>query len=145
MPIIRKITSKETFPVRHPVLRPGKPVDSCIFDGDELASTVHFGIYEKDALAGVLSVFEASAPQFPDEKQFQMRGMAVLEEHQKKGLGEKLVQEAEHYIRGKKGEVVWFNARENAVGFYKKMGYSTLGKAFDIPGVGIHYIMYKRL
>lgn len=145
MTVIKKITSRETFPVRNPVLRPGKPVDSCVFDGDDLATTVHFGIYEKDALIGIVSVFEASAPQFPDEKQYQMRGMAVLEEHQKKGLGEKLVQEAEDYIRGEKGEVVWFNAREIAVGFYKKMGYSIVGQAFDIPGVGIHYVMYKRL
>ena len=42
---IQKITSTETYPVRHIVLRAGKPIESCQFDGDELGSTHHFGYY----------------------------------------------------------------------------------------------------
>ena len=33
---IKKISATETFLVRHPVLRAGKPIESCHFDGDDL-------------------------------------------------------------------------------------------------------------
>jgi ribosomal protein S18 acetylase RimI-like enzyme len=71
--------------------------------------------------------------------------MAVLPQYQKQGLGEKLVESAEKLIVEKEGNLIWFNARENAVGFYKKLGYEVKGDVFDIAGVGPHYIMYKAL
>jgi len=140
---LKQITSQDTFAVRQPVLRPGKHIDTCIFDGDDFPSTVHFGIYQDNELLGVISVFQAKSPYFNEEHQFQIRGMAVLESQQKKGLGEKLVIKAEEYITAKGGERTWFNAREIAVSFYKKMGYEVIGDEFNIPDVGPHYVMHK--
>ena len=139
---IKSIASKETFPVRHPVLRAGKSLESCTFDGDDLSSTIHFGLYIDDALVGVISVFEVSNNIFIKKRQFQIRGMAVLESHQKKGCGEKLIRYVEENLRG---EFIWFNAREIAVGFYKKLGYAPIGMPFEINDVGVHYVMYKNL
>ena len=48
---IKKITAFETIIVRHPVLRPGRPIESCHFDGDELLTTSHFGLYFENQLA----------------------------------------------------------------------------------------------
>jgi ribosomal protein S18 acetylase RimI-like enzyme len=140
---LKQISSQATFAVRQPVLRPGRPIETCVFDGDDLSTTVHFGIYESSTLLGVISVFEAKSPLFDEERQFQIRGMAVLENQQKKGLGEKLVIHAEHYIIKMGGERTWFNAREVATGFYKKMGYEVIGNEFSIPDVGLHYVMHK--
>ena len=143
---LKQITSQDTFIVRQPVLRPGRGIETCVFDGDSLPSTLHFGIYDNEALLGVISVFEASHPFFTEERQFQIRGMAVLDANQKKGLGEKLVQKAEEYIAlQQQGSRIWFNAREIAVGFYEKMGYTVIGAAFNIPDVGPHYVMHKKL
>jgi ribosomal protein S18 acetylase RimI-like enzyme len=143
MHTLKKITSQQTFAVRQPVLRPGKGIESCIFDGDDLPTTVHFGIYDAETLLGVISVFKASSPYFLETAQFQIRGMAILESQQKKGLGEKLVLEAEAYSAQNGGERIWFNAREVAVGFYKKMGYTVIGDVFNITDVGPHYVMHK--
>jgi len=145
MEIIREITALETFSVRHPVLRAGKPVESCHFDGDNLDSTKHFGWFENDILAGIVTVLENQSGNFSDVKQFQLRGMAVLENYQKKGIGEKLVLAAENYSKSQNGNLIWFNAREIAIGFYEKCGYKKAGNLFEIPGVGPHYIMYKIL
>ncbi len=145
MQTIKQISSIETYPVRQPVLRPGKPVEECIFTGDDLITTAHFGIYENGSLAGIISVFENTNELFQEEKQFQIRGMAILPEHQKKGLGERLMQKAESHIRDNAGQLIWFNAREIAVGFYKKTGYQIIGNPFDIFEIGIHYVMYKPL
>ncbi|TRW26551.1 GNAT family N-acetyltransferase [Flavobacterium zepuense] len=145
MPVIKQITSQQTFVVRQPVLRPGKALDTCIFDGDDLPATIHFGVFEEEGLLGVISVFKASHDFFTEADQYQIRGMAVLENQQKKGLGDLLVQAAEQYISQQNGKKIWFNAREIAVGFYKKMGYAVTGEPFTIGDIGIHYVMHKTL
>ncbi len=142
---IKKISSQETFAVRQPVLRPGKPVTSCIFEGDDLDTTIHFGIFDQNNLVGIVSVFQSNNILFPETKQFQLRGMAILFSYQKKGLGEQLILHAEEYIKEIGGKRIWFNARENAVGFYEKMKYEITGPAFIIPGVGTHFVMQKTL
>lgn len=45
MPNIKKITDLETYSVRHVVLRKGKPIETCRFEGDDLPSTSHFGYF----------------------------------------------------------------------------------------------------
>ena len=139
------ITALETFLVRHPVLRNGKPIESCHFDGDDLASTKHFGLFDNGVLAGVISVFEQLFAAFANEKQFQIRGMAVLEHFRKRGFGERLVLEVEQYVRAQNGQLIWFNARENAVKFYSNLGYQIIGDAYDIKDIGLHYRMFKNL
>ncbi|WP_227871652.1 hypothetical protein [Flavobacterium kingsejongi] len=44
---IKKITSEATYAVRQPVLRAGMPLESCIFDGDDLNTTEHFGYLKR--------------------------------------------------------------------------------------------------
>ncbi|WP_235889608.1 hypothetical protein [Flavobacterium restrictum] len=58
MPYINKIPALTTFPVRQAVLREGKPLDTCYFDGDNLGTTTHFGIFLEDNLVGILSVYK---------------------------------------------------------------------------------------
>ncbi|MWB95277.1 GNAT family N-acetyltransferase [Flavobacterium sp. GA093] len=145
MTLIKEISAKETFIVRHPVLRNGKPLESCVFEGDDLPTTHHFGIYDSDNLTGIISLFSKSNTIFVSQNQAQIRGMAVLETHQKKGLGEALVKHCEKYCNDNQIDLIWFNARTAAVGFYKKLGYQIVGEAFDIPDVGEHHLMYKEL
>lgn len=145
MRTLKKITTIATYPVRHAVLRKGKPIETCSFDNDDDPTTKHFGLFDNEELKGVVSVFEKKNPIFNEIKQFQIRGMAVLENAQGYGLGKILMLEAEKYCNAEKGEIIWFNARENAVGFYENMDYRINGTSFDISGIGIHYVMFKEL
>jgi ribosomal protein S18 acetylase RimI-like enzyme len=145
MLFIKEITSTETFSVRHPVLRAGKPVESCQFEGDDLLSTKHFGFFTEENLIGIISIFKNNHPFFKNNPAFQIRGMAVLNNFQKKGFGKKLVNYCENYVKEQNSTLIWFNARENAVGFYKKLGYETIGDAFEIKDIGAHYVMFKKL
>ncbi len=142
---IKKITALDTYPVRHLVLRAGKPIESCHFMGDELASTHHLGCFVGNQLVGVISLFEIENATFDKQKSFQIRGMAVLETHQKQGIGEALVSEAESFCNKEKTTLIWFNARTPAVGFYKKMGYEIVGSEFEIKEVGPHFLMHKKI
>lgn len=145
MQSIKEISSLETYIVRQPVLRKGKPPETCLFEGDDLESTHHFGLFENQKLTGIISLFLKHNPIFAENLQGQIRGMAVLESHQKKGFGEALVKHCEEYCLANQFDLIWFNARESAVGFYKKMGYETIGDCFEIPEIGEHYLMYKKL
>jgi len=145
MTLIKEISAQETFIVRHPVLRKGKPVESCTFEGDNLSTTHHFGLFQDENLTGIISLFLTSNPIFAEKIQAQIRGMAVLEKYQKKGFGEALVSYCEHYCISQNIELIWFNARIEAVDFYKKMKYQTIGKPFDIKEVGKHLLMFKKI
>ncbi len=142
---IQKIASTETYPVRHIVLRAGKPIESCQFQGDELETTNHFGYYINNQIIGVISIFEINNKQFLVQKSFQIRGMAVLPSFQKQGIGEALVKESEKFCTTQKANLIWFNARTTAVGFYQKMGYEIVGSEFEINEVGPHFLMFKYL
>ncbi len=145
MVTIKQIASRDTFAVRQPVLRPGKPVESCIFDGDDDSATVHFGLYEDERLEGVASLFKASNDSFKETVQYQLRGMAVLANNRGKGFGNLLLSAVEDYAQKQNTALIWFNSREIAVGFYEKAGYQKQGGPFTIPDIGPHYIMYKKL
>jgi len=143
---VRVISSDDTFKIRQEVLRPGKPINECYFDGDQAEDTFHLGVFVQHKLAGVASFMKNSNPLFSPPIQFQLRGMAVIEDYKKQGLGAELLKKGESIIFLKfKEPFLWFNARTHAVGFYQKFGYQTIGEEFDIPGVCKHIVMFKLL
>lgn len=142
---IKQISSTETYPVRHPVLRSGRPIKDCKFSGDDLESTIHLGLYFNNKLAGVATFLKQENPLFNTTNPYQLRGMAVLKTHQGKRLGEQLITYGEALLKRKNATLIWFNAREVATSFYKKNGYIIIGDSFKIPQVGTHFVMYKNL
>ncbi len=145
MILLSEITFEDTFPVRHEILRAGKPIETCFFDGDELPTTKHFGIFVNKKIMGVVSVFQNKNNTFNPDNQYQIRGMAVLEEAQKLGFGKQLVRHCETYVLEEKSSLIWFNARENATLFYEKLGYKKVGSSFLIADIGLHYLMFKKI
>ena len=141
---IRAIEAKETYPIRKDELRKNVSLSHKMV-GDEEPGTLHLGIFIEGELAGIVSLMKASVPAFEDEPQYQIRGMATASRHQRKGFGKKLLEEAEKSLKARGVEFIWCNARVVALDFYLKMGYTTYGPAFELPQIGPHYKMYKRL
>ncbi|WP_231632404.1 GNAT family N-acetyltransferase [Mangrovimonas sp. TPBH4] len=142
---IKIITAQETHAVRHPVLRSGRPIEDCIFDKDELDTTFHLGLFHKNKLSGVVTYLKNGSPLLSNTSQYQLRGMAVLEDLQGHNLGTALTKHGETILRNLKADAVWCNAREIAVPFYKKNGFEIIGEPFHIPKIGLHFTMYKLL
>ena len=140
---INKINYLDTFPVRSAVLRQGKPIETCFFLSDDAVGTTHFGLYNENNIIGVASVFTSNNENFDKKNQFQLRGMAILEEYQSTGFGKLLIEEIFNFIQLQKTELLWFNARESAVPFYEKLGCTKKGASFEIPEIGSHFLMYK--
>lgn len=141
---IKELSSEAIYPIRHEVLRKGKPFETSFFDGDNLETTKHFGLFIENNLIGALSLFKNENKNFVLKNQFQLRGMAILESHQSKGFGKLLIRKAEEFAKNLNTDLIWFNAREHAVFFYKKSGYEVFGKPFDIENIGLHYVMFKK-
>jgi GNAT superfamily N-acetyltransferase len=142
---VKQIEAKDTYKIRNKILRKGLPIDSCYFDGDTDDSTFHLGAYIDDSLASIASFYLKSNPVFPEEYQFQLRGMATLKNYQGQGLSQALLRAAFPIIKQNHVNALWCNARIGAVGFYEKVGFEVRGEEFNIEGVGPHVLMYKKI
>jgi predicted GNAT family N-acyltransferase len=63
-----------------------------------------------------------------------MERFAVLKEYRGKGIGEELVKYILNELKG--NGYIYLNAQESVIGFYKKLGFETVGHRFyeaDIP------------
>ncbi|WKB82132.1 GNAT family N-acetyltransferase [Cellulophaga lytica] len=143
--VFKLISAKETYAVRHPVLRNGKPLSSCEFNGDNRDTTYHIGVYTNNTLVGVASLLKANNTTILDVFAYQLRGMAIANKYQGKGLGKKIIHYAETILKEKGVLLLWMNARESAIPFYQKCGYKKSGNIFDIQNVGPHMVMFKKL
>ena len=85
---VRLIEPKETYPLRHQVLRPGLPLESAIFPADTLPGSFHVGAF--DDLGGLMSVATFQKEGHGDFKarySYRLRGMATAAAVQGKGFG----------------------------------------------------------
>ena len=134
--MIKIVDTKKVFPLRRAVLRKNMPNESHEFSGDYDGNTFHLGYYENDEIIGIVSIIKIG-------KIAPLRGMAVAEAQQGKGIGKQLVLEAEIILKQENFSRIWMNARENAVPFYEKLGYKIEGELFVINPIGFHYLMSK--
>ena len=143
--MIKFIEPDEVLALRKEVLRPGGlTLDACRFPTDLVSGAFHLGYYLKGKLVSIASFHPQNHGQFIGEG-FQLRGMATLEEYQKRGFGNHLLNFAIIYLRGQKVNYLWCNARKAAVQFYLNMGFETISKEFDVPNIGPHYVLYIKI
>ena len=140
---IKEITAEQTYELRKIELRKNMSLSSQ-FRGDLDADTFHLGLFINNELVSIVSFMRSDYKEFT-EKQFQLRGMATKENYQGKGFGKMLITKSEELLKEKEVIIVWCNARIVALDFYKKQGFKIIGKEFDIPQIGGHFVMYKKL
>lgn len=131
---VRRAEPHEVLDVRHAVLRPGRPRETAVFDGDAKPTTRHWVAVQADRVVGVASVMAATHPALDETFRWQLRGMAVLPDLQGAGVGRALVQAIEAEVDGP----LWCNARTSAIPFYERCGWTPVGEPFDIEPIGPH-------
>ena len=75
----------------------------------------------------------------------QIRYMAIDTDHQNMGVGRALMDRLEDHALSLGHDHIVLDARENATGFYTKLGYSTEAKSYLLFGEIQHFRMYKQL
>lgn len=103
------------------------------------ASAIHAMIEDGNKVVAVARLHEA------EEGVGQVRCVAVASNQQGKGLGKMLMQYLEKEAKKRGLQKIILEARENAVPFYEKIGYSITKKSYLLFGEIQHYTMEKVL
>jgi GNAT superfamily N-acetyltransferase len=123
------------------MLRPNGTLEDCVFRGDQDELTFHLGAFVDKKLVSVASFYFERNDQFPDLYQYRLRGMATLPEYQGRGLSSALLRTAFPVIKQNQCSLLWCNAREQAIGYYLKVGFKPTGEVFSVPNIGNHILM----
>lgn len=107
-------------------------------DADEFS--IHLAYFEQGKILGVVRLDTHESDEIA-----QIRFMAVDFGAQGKGIGRLLMTEAELYAKNLRYRKVMLQARENALPFYKSMGYQLIEKSHLLFGIIQHYKMEKFL
>lgn len=142
---VRVITAAETRPLRAAILRPGQPPETLRYPGDDADETTHFGAYSGGELIGIASIYREPSPHEDDPNAWRLRGMATTTAMQGRGYGRKILVACVEHVARQRGSVLWCNARTSAAGFYQASGFDIVGDEFDIPGIGAHFVMLRRV
>jgi N-acetylglutamate synthase-like GNAT family acetyltransferase len=124
--------------LRNEILR--KPL-GLTFSEEELAkekNDILIGAYDEDELLGCCLLTKVN------DKCVKLRQMAVQKNQQGKGIGESILNYTENIARDKGYKKIMMHARDTAIGFYEKLGYTTVGDQF-IEVNTFHHVMEKQL
>ncbi len=110
--------------LRDTILR--KPLGLSLYDEDLAVESNyhHYGFFEKETIIACLVAVPHS------ESLVQIRQMAVAESYRSRGIGKQLMQYAEEDLLKKSFANLFLNARREAVPFYLKLGYQSIGDEF---------------
>ena len=138
--MIKFVKASEVLSLRSSVLRDGKPLEECIFPGDDDQNTFHLADIQNETAVCVASFFLKEHPERKG-KAYQLRGMATAAEFRNRGVGNQLMNFAIVYLRGLQTDYVWCNARKAAYSFYLGLGFEFISPEFEIEGIGTHRVM----
>lgn len=142
---IKAVPLEVIIPLRHKVLRAGKPISECTYQEDAVEGCFHVASFDGDKVVGIASFYPESHSYEPSGKAWRLRGMATDPDYRKQGVGARLLEEGLRICSQRGGEVIWCNARTQAIPFYSKLNFVIKGDEFQLPGIGPHYFMSKTL
>ena len=143
--IVEQARLEEVIDIRHHILRVGQPRSSCYYPEDTYKHTIHFVARRAGQSIGCSSIYKEKHPDFSLKESWRLRGMAVLDEYQGLAIGTHLLETCINHAIKMKGDVIWCNARDNAVKFYKQSGFKVIGDEFELPDIGPHFLLAKNL
>jgi ribosomal protein S18 acetylase RimI-like enzyme len=140
--LIRAVPAAEVRPLRLRVLRPNQTLAETVYEGDDLPDTVHQAAVDGDRLLGIGSLYREDRAGGPAGG-WRLRGMATAEEVRGAGFGAAVLAACIEHVAAEGGAELWCNAREAAVGFYRRAGFEIVSEPFDVPGIGAHVVMAR--
>ncbi len=100
---------------------------------------IHFGLFQPGG--GLLACVVVDQIHPTEAK---LRQIAVAPDHQRAGLGRKLMEEVERMLYSRGCTRLTLHSRATATGFYQKLGWSMTGGEFEEVGIP-HFKMEKTL
>ena len=131
--IITEVPYHDVLTMRQQGMYPDKDTEFVKLSDDDRG--LHIGVYEKDELVSVMSIFLHG-------RDVQFRKLATRNDMQGKGFASALMQWLIDYANDMKLNRLWCNARINATGFYSKFGYEETDERFSKNGY--EYVVMER-
>ena len=130
------------FRLRYEVLRQPwqQPVGSERADDDAAPTTTHALLLAPNGQALGVGRLHPSG-----QRQGQVRYMAVAPAAQGQGVGRQLLEFLEAAARRQGLTEIVLHARENAVPFYQRFGYTVVAPSHTLFGTVAHQLMHKQL
>lgn len=131
LPAIRAITFEQTYPLRHAVLWPDKPLEYVKVENDE--EGYHFGAFLNDELVAVISLFvsgDEASPGRANPGQARFRKFAAHPAYQRKGIGTRLMNHLIAEAQRLGATSLWCDARLESADFYRRFGMEAVSEVF---------------
>lgn len=141
--LVEEVLTDEILVLRMAVLRDGTPSQDPRYTEDGMEGSVHLGIRDGADVIACSTWLPKSWPLDAVAPAIQLRGMAVAKDLQSKGLGRILLQSGIDRAILLGSKYVWARARDNALYFYEKNGFTTIGDQFidDATGLSHHLVV----
>ncbi len=137
-----ELAADETHPLRLVVLRADTPSRTVTFAEDDWPGTVHLGVRDS---VGIVAISTWIPRPHLDEAAVQLRGMATAPHIQGHGVGAILL-EAGCARASRLTSLVWARARDAALTFYLRHGFTIEGDGFiDEQTQKPHHVIVRRL
>jgi GNAT superfamily N-acetyltransferase len=135
---IVEIPVEATYDLRRRVLRVGTPSIEFRLPEDTWDGAFHLGaVTEGGTVVAVASFVPRPTSLRPGRAAVQLRAMAVEPERQRTGAGRVLFAAAIERLRAEGVEVVWADARDSALGFYRRAGMEAVGDGYVTEATGL--------
>jgi len=143
--LVEQVPTAEVLVLRMSVLRAGTPSQDPRYADDDAEGSVNLGIRESGILVACSTWLPRPWPLDVDAPATQLRGMAVAKHLQSKGLGRILLDAGITRAKSLNSTYVWARARDNALYFYERNGFATVGDQFidEASGLGHHLVMIE--
>jgi len=143
--LVAEVPTAEVLVLRMSVLRDGTPSQDPRYAEDDTEGSVHLGIRDSGVLIACSTWLPRPWPLDVEVPATQLRGMAVAKHLQSKGLGRMLLQVGIDRAVSMGSTYVWARARDNALYFYERNGFATVGDQFidEATGLGHHLVMIE--
>lgn len=123
---IAQISAATTWPLRHRVMWPDKPLDYIKLAEDNTG--LHYGLFLDEQLVSVISLFI-------NGEQAQFRKFATEVTHQGQGYGSKLLKHLIQETTSRGIKKLWCNARKDKCSYYERFGLTKTDQSFTKGGI----------
>lgn len=120
--LIKEIPYEQTWPLRHQVMWPEKPLEYIQLAQDP--EGIHYGLFVDEQLTSVVSLFIR-------DRTAQFRKFATAQAAQGKGYGSHLLRHMMQEVEILGLEKIWCNARVEKAAFYQKFGLLPTDQTFS--------------
>jgi GNAT superfamily N-acetyltransferase len=140
------LTLEDIMALRVKVLRKDTPVTHCNYPEDTYEDVIHLGVKNQNTVVGTSSWFRKECPNLAGESALQLKGMAVDESLQGTGVGVQMIAAGLSLATERGVSVIWARARDSALGFYLRCGFTEIGPGYiDEPTGMPHHNVYRRV